>query len=73
MATTTETKPDVLVNDQGSIVVLQPMNGDARDWIDCNVSYESWNWLGGGLCVDHHCADAIIDGMQDDGLIVEPE
>lgn len=73
MPITTETKPDVLVSDQGSIVVLQPMNGDARDWIDCMVQHEPYNWLGGGLCVEHRYADAIIDGMQDDGLIVEPE
>lgn len=73
MNTTTETKPDVLVNDQGSIVVFQPMTACASDWIDCMVHSEPHNWLDDGLYVEHRFADVIIDGMLNDGLIVEPE
>ena len=59
---------DVRVNDQGSVVLLQPITEAASDWIDENIESESWQWFGGALAVEHRYADAIIEGMQSDGL-----
>ena len=59
---------DVRVNDQGSVVLLQPITEAASDWIDENIESEGWQWFGGALAVEHRYADAIIEGMQSDGL-----
>lgn len=61
---------DFEVIDQGSIVAITPMNEAAQQWLDDNVEAEGWQFLGHSLCVDHRCADAIIEGIICDGLSV---
>lgn len=64
---------DILVNDQGSIVMLTPISPEAREWISQYVAFESWQWFGGSLCVEHGYADDLIEGMQAEGLTVAQE
>jgi hypothetical protein len=63
---------DVLVSNQGSIVLFRPMTEDARAWIEENVQSDA-QWFGGALAVEHSYVLDLIDGMKGDGLIVEPE
>lgn len=69
--TTSVRAPDVIVNDQGTVVLFVLENENARAFINENVHLESWQWLGdAAFAVDHRYADALIEGMQEDGLTV---
>lgn len=59
---------DLLIRDEGTVVVFRPVSDAARQWIDDNVISEGWQWLGGTLAVDHRYADSIIQGAMLDGL-----
>ncbi len=49
--------------DEGTIVLITPLTKRARAWMKDNIQSESWQWLGGSLGVDHHCADDLLEGM----------
>lgn len=59
---------DFSIYDEGSVVVITPLNDDARDWIEENVQSEGWQWLGHGLCVDHRMAGPLVDGIASAGF-----
>jgi hypothetical protein len=61
---------DFLVMDHGSIVVIRPLTDGALQWLDDNVAAESWQWLGGSLCVDRRYAAPLIAGIEADGFAV---
>lgn len=61
-------KPDIHINDQGSIVVFTPLTKAGEDWIQQNVEFESWQMLGRGLCVDHRPAQGLVELIQEAGL-----
>ena len=65
--------PDVLVRDEGTIVLLQPCSEEAKGWLSENTVTESWQWWGPSLCVEHRYADDIIEAMREAGLEVEHE
>jgi hypothetical protein len=67
---THERQPDVSFLDEGSVVVLYPESDFAIGWFDENIEAEGWQWIGGGLAVDHHMADDILNGMTAEGLLV---
>lgn len=62
-------KPDVVVIHHGSLVGMKPDSDAARDWIALHIPDDA-PWLGGSLMVEARFADAILDGMTDDGLVV---
>lgn len=61
---------DIVVNDQGTIVMFSPQTEFGRNWLKENTRSESWQWLGDALAVDHRMAQDIIEGMQADGIII---
>jgi hypothetical protein len=71
MTSTTENAVDVNVSRSGSIFVFDLNTDEAESWVEENVQAESWQWLGGRLCVEHGFAHALVQGMQDAGLVVE--
>jgi len=62
---------DFRIENHGSIVVVQPLTPEATAWVEENVPTEPWQWLGGGLCVEHRYAEAIVEGIGEDGLNVD--
>ena len=62
--------PDVLVANEGTVFLFNPLTERAKDWIDDNVSSESWQWLGTTLVVDHRYAWGLAEGMNDAGLVL---
>ncbi len=64
---------DLEYRDEGTVVVLRPVTEAAQAWIDENIISEGWQWLGNTLAVDHRYADAVLNGAQDAGLVVERE
>ena len=71
MIQATENTVDVNVSRSGSIFLFDLNTDAAESWVEENVQAESWQWLGGRLCVDHGFAHALVQGMQDAGLVVE--
>jgi hypothetical protein len=61
---------DFRIEDQGTIVLVTPLTEGAREWVDANVQLEGWQWLGGSFAVDHRMAQALIDGIEDEGFAV---
>jgi hypothetical protein len=62
--------PDVLVANEGTVFLFNPLTKRAKDWIDDNVSSESWQWFGTTLVVDHRYAWGLAEGMTDAGLVL---
>ena len=62
---------DIEVKNEGSVVLLIPMSSRGKAWIDDNLQLEGWQWYGNAAAVEARYADAIVDGMQDDGLEVQ--
>ena len=59
---------DFVVQNHGSVAVLQPLSTAAREWIDANVQSEGWQWIGGGLSMEPRYVNTIIGAMNDAGL-----
>ena len=61
---------DVLVRNEGSIVMFTPKSQEAKNWVDDNLGLESWQWLGPAFAVEWRYAPDIVNGMTGDGLEV---
>ena len=64
---------DVLVRNEGTVVLLTPKSVEARAWVDENLGLEAWQWLGDSFAVEWRYAPNVVDGMIGDGLEVIPE
>lgn len=64
----TEATLDIMVQDEGAIVLLHAASTAAREWMDENLAHAA-RW-GNGYVVEHRYADAVIAGAQADGLAV---
>lgn len=58
------------VQDEGSIVLLQPDSDAEREWLEENTDSEPYQWLGPNLAVEWRYAAAIINGMNEEGFNV---
>lgn len=65
-----EHQPDVIVSNEGTVVLFRPMTKRARAWVDGNVQAEPWQWFGDALVVEHRYAADLAQGMRDDGLLL---
>lgn len=70
-ATPAAPRPDVLVENHGTIFMFTPMTPAARAWVEEHVQLESWQWLGGSFSVEHRFAQNLAQGMMADGLEVQ--
>lgn len=62
---------DFLINDQGTIVLLTPQSEAAKAWATEHIHAEPWQMFGPAYAIDHRFAQAILDGIEADGLTVE--
>ena len=60
---------DVKIENHGSLVLIQPLTEAASDWLDENIS-EDAQLFGGAVVVEPRYVEAIVEGMQNDGLEV---
>lgn len=60
--------PDIEVINHGSVIALRPLTPSGDDWISANLALEPWQWFGGCAVIDPRYAEAILDGMSNDGL-----
>ncbi len=62
--------PDVLVANEGTIFLFNPLTARAKEWIDDNVQPDA-QWFGTTLVVEHRFAWGLAQGMKDAGLVLE--
>jgi len=62
--------PDVVVHYNGSIVMVECATDAAMAWVKDNLSLESWQWMGRSFSCEPRYIDALVEGMDADGLTV---
>jgi hypothetical protein len=62
---------DVVVENHGSVFVVTPLSPEASEWVDENVQLEGWQWLGASFACEPRYVPSLIDGMHENGLMVE--
>ncbi len=60
---------DVNIENHGSLVLIRPLTEAASDWLDENISEDAQHF-GGAVVVEPRYVEAIVEGMQNDGLEV---
>jgi len=60
---------DVLVYDEGTIWLFNPLSERAKAWVADHVAAESWQWLCDALAVEHRYAPEIVEAMLGDELV----
>ena len=63
-------QPDVLVANEGTVFLFNPLTAKARQWINEHVQAEDYQWLGTTLVVEHRYAWGLAEGMKDAGLVL---
>jgi hypothetical protein len=60
--------PDVLIRDEGTLWIFNPLTPFAQQWFAEHVQSEPWQWLGMFLVVEHRFAMGLIQGIIDAGF-----
>ena len=66
-----EAEADVIVSNEGSVFLLNPVTDAGKEWLKENCRPEGWQWLGQCLAIETRYALDIVEGMQGDGLVVQ--
>lgn len=61
-------RADFRILDHGSIVLIEPLSGAGREWIDENIAEEG-HWAG-CIAAERRYVQGIIDGIVSDGLAI---
>ena len=59
---------DFQITDQGTIILIRPLNAAARQWLDENVVSEPWQWVQGALCVEGRSARDLLIEIEEAGF-----
>lgn len=59
----------VLVRNEGSIYLFQPLTPRAKEWIAKNVQPDA-QWFGNALVVEHRYAAGLAAAMREAGLVL---
>ena len=65
-------KPDVVIRDEGSVVLLEPQSEQARNWLGENIGQDNGYqpYWPTAVCESRY-VEEIIHGMFQDGLVIE--
>jgi hypothetical protein len=69
VASGTSPTSDFRCENHGSIFLLHPLSQSARSWIEENLPSDA-QWFGNAVAVEHRYIWAILEGIQNDGLVV---
>ena len=61
---------DFTVQNHGTVYLLEPKTPEADEWVEEHLPDDAM-WMGNSVAIEHRYIDAIVDGIQDDGLSVE--
>jgi hypothetical protein len=64
---------DVRIIQQGSMVGLHMLTDEAEAWFADNVATQPWQWMGKILWVDQRMAEAVVEGLQAEGLTAQTD
>jgi hypothetical protein len=62
--------PDFLVENHGTIFLLQPLTPAANSWIDDHLPEDRMTF-GSAVCVEHRFIRDIVRGILNDGLVLK--
>ena len=62
--------PDFRIENHGSIILLRPISGAAKEWVDCNLPVERQEF-GRAVVIEPRCLADIVEGFTADGLTFE--
>ena len=62
--------PDVLVSNEGTVFLFNPLTARAKEWMVYNVQPDA-PWFGTTLVVEHRYAWGLAQGMKDAGLVLK--
>ena len=60
--------PDVLIRDEGTVWIFNPLTPVAQQWFAEHVQSESWQLLRTSLVVEHRFVMSLIQGIMDAGF-----
>jgi len=60
---------DFRCENHGSIFLLHPLSESAKSWVEENLASDA-QWFGDAVVVEHNYIWAILEGIQNDGLVV---
>ncbi|MGI8923370.1 MAG: hypothetical protein ACR2HJ_04915 [Fimbriimonadales bacterium] len=61
---------DFRVFNDGSVSILTPITDTAREWTEENVYFESWQTIGGSICIDHRFLVDLLEGILNTGFTI---
>lgn len=62
--------PDIRIENHGSVVLLRPVSGAATNWMEDHLPADAQRW-GDAVVVEPRYVQPILDGMMNDGLVVQ--
>ena len=60
--------PDVLIRDEGTVWIFNPLTPVAQQWFAEHVQSEPWQLLGTSLVVEQRFVISLIQGIMDAGF-----
>ena len=60
---------DFAVQNEGSIVLVRPLNESAREHVEGNVQADA-QWFGGALVVEHRFAADLLQALYNEGFVL---
>jgi hypothetical protein len=62
---------DFRIMHHGTISTVTPLTNRCKAWLDEKVEAEGWQWFGDQLAVEPRYVDQVVEGMIEDGLMIE--
>lgn len=51
-----------------TVYLIKPISEGCREWIDENIETEPWQWLGGGLAIEHRYLESTLAILAENGF-----
>lgn len=61
-------QPDFTITGGGTLYLLRPVSDAAKEWVQLHIP-EDAQWLGDAVAIEHRYIQAIVDGLEADGLV----
>jgi len=69
-AVQSQNTPDVIVSNEGTVFLFNPLTARARCWMEANAHPDS-HWFGSALVVERRYAWVMTQNMKDEGLVLQ--
>lgn len=64
------TKPDFIVQNHGSIIILLAVTAAAQQWVTENLPDDAQTWGRNGTVIEPRYIGPIVNGIEAEGLVV---